>query len=500
LQLDWPDVLLATVDREGRFRLRRVTGKGYVPLREARMRLDDLWAGGGKPQVPLVDTKASESLPAILNVVPFPLLLPHHLMSERMWSGGWLGVLALTRDKRLMMWNGREHAGRQLSQEMPSGNLLWCSPAPIKERSSAIVGAAGGRELCLIHVHLSREECERIPFRVASPTFRAATVHGDTIFLIGKRRIILRHLEDGEAFDTWQLPPEFSWRCGRFLQGANRDWWMLNSGAESGERLRHVTLGTDTSNAMGRRFVEFAELPREEGPVGITTDGDLFFFRDNRMLWLSKGHYLLPPVRLLATARDGTRLILGSTYKRSQRVARITLETGACEMLHGYPPALANQHLLDNLRSCSLRHRFQAIGVTGSEIHLRGRKGDRRCIRLHDERGSLELGPSDKGDIDVRFELLTVPNVGFRLSVARWPDGSRIFLDSRGMLHLKSSDRAIPEVSIVLCEGALSGWCSDGRLWGRKYFIGDTPPALDGDVYHSSIRPFLQRLPSPCPR
>ena len=83
---------------------------------------------------------------------------------------------------------------------------------------------------------------------------------------------------------------------------------------------------------------------------------------------------------------------------------------------------------------------------------------------------------------------------GYHLSVATWDDGSQAFLDSRGLLHLKSSDPKIPEVSIVLCDGMVSGWCSDGRVWGDPFFFGDQRAYLASDVFESCIRPFGRRL------
>jgi hypothetical protein len=84
--------------------------------------------------------------------------------------------------------------------------------------------------------------------------------------------------------------------------------------------------------------------------------------------------------------------------------------------------------------------------------------------------------------------------IGFKLKVATWDDGSRAFLDSRGLLHLQSSDRAVREASIVLTDHELSGWCSDGRLWGSPYFIGSRDSAERRSVFESAIRAFAERI------
>ena len=51
-----------------------------------------------------------------------------------------------------------------------------------------------------------------------------------------------------------------------------------------------------------------------------------------------------------------------------------------------------------------------------------------------------------------------------------------MYLDSRGMLHLKSSDPRAPEVSLVLTKGSIAGWSSSGDYYGLRKFIGDAAP------------------------
>ena len=86
------------------------------------------------------------------------------------------------------------------------------------------------------------------------------------------------------------------------------------------------------------------------------------------------------------------------------------------------------------------------------------------------------------------------PGIGFQLSCATWDDGSQAFLDSRGLLHLRSSDRSLSEISIVLTDGSLAGWCSDGRLWGDRYFTGERIDASPQQVHESIIKAFAKRL------
>ncbi len=83
---------------------------------------------------------------------------------------------------------------------------------------------------------------------------------------------------------------------------------------------------------------------------------------------------------------------------------------------------------------------------------------------------------------------------GYRLRQVLWPDGSTAILDSRGLLHFKSSDNMLPEFSLVLHDEHVAGWSSDGRMWGLPYFIGDVPVSAAATVLDTVITPFLAQL------
>ncbi|MGD9128744.1 MAG: hypothetical protein PVH19_15315, partial [Planctomycetia bacterium] len=151
------------------------------------------------------------------------------------------------------------------------------------------------------------------------------------------------------------------------------------------------------------------------------------------------------------------------------------------------------------VRPTSLRNRFLDIGIDqAGNLTLTSRKQLRFAIE-HDSTSPhirLQRNPQPQKPTNCHsFEPVKMPSeVGFQLTVATWDDGSQAFLDSRGMLHLKSSDVSVPEVSIVLNDGVLSGWCSDGRLWGQPYCLGDEASAPTRAVFDETIKAFTQRL------
>jgi len=83
------------------------------------------------------------------------------------------------------------------------------------------------------------------------------------------------------------------------------------------------------------------------------------------------------------------------------------------------------------------------------------------------------------------------------LRAARWPDGSRAYLDDRGILHLQSKRTEIPEVSMVIpdVDGPFSAWSSDEVLSGEEYFIGKQKPSPGaGRIIASHIRQFVSEI------
>lgn len=63
-------------------------------------------------------------------------------------------------------------------------------------------------------------------------------------------------------------------------------------------------------------------------------------------------------------------------------------------------------------------------------------------------------------------------NRRYQLRVSKASDGSRIYVDARGMIHLRSSNTAIPELSfVILDDGELACWSSDGTMVGPKYLV-----------------------------
>ena len=158
--------------------------------------------------------------------------------------------------------------------------------------------------------------------------------------------------------------------------------------------------------------------------------------------------------------------------------------TAAWRTCHGDPQRWLDHHFLrcrKIVQPQAVRNRFSKIFVDPQgRLGLVSRKSESVISLAANRQMVMESRRAEIPDKRVVATFSPAPapqGVGYSLQVARWKDGSLAWLDSRGMLHLKSSDRSIPEVTLVLRDGALAGWTSEGRTFGMAYFAGETQRA-----------------------
>ena len=79
-----------------------------------------------------------------------------------------------------------------------------------------------------------------------------------------------------------------------------------------------------------------------------------------------------------------------------------------------------------------------------------------------------------------------------------WWEGSSAIVDGRGMIHLKSADTNIPELTILLIIGReVAGWSAADKVTGIPYFIGTVTDGklMNGlDFYKTYLRPFIAKI------
>jgi hypothetical protein len=120
------------------------------------------------------------------------------------------------------------------------------------------------------------------------------------------------------------------------------------------------------------------------------------------------------------------------------------------------------------------------------------------CLELVNNRGldkktERKIRPQTAAPVALPFA-----NKNVRFYRYGWRDGSEAIVDSRGLLHLRSSDKTVPEITIVLIMSRhqTAAWASDGRTCGSTYFTGKNS-AENSDVagfYNNYIQRFIDAL------
>jgi hypothetical protein len=81
---------------------------------------------------------------------------------------------------------------------------------------------------------------------------------------------------------------------------------------------------------------------------------------------------------------------------------------------------------------------------------------------------------------------------------AVFPDGSVALMDKRGVLHLKSSNKDLPQVALIaITHRPISGWSSTGYFCGARFFIDESnePSVMPvNEFYKQYIRPFIDHI------
>ncbi len=153
---------------------------------------------------------------------------------------------------------------------------------------------------------------------------------------------------------------------------------------------------------------------------------------------------------------------------------------------NGYSVLQRVQHIAVNA--------YKHLSLDGYDIALL----NNNHLKLIDNRKKAVLHRSARHEAQPLEQSTILPHTNIRLNKWVWSDGSEAVVDSRGLLHLRSSDPAIPEITIVLALGKPSAcWAADGKMSGSFYFTGADPSeSMPAALFYTTyIQRFIDRLP-----
>jgi hypothetical protein len=488
---------LITVSRGGDFRLWQRTLHGTKLLRNATLKVENLLKPASRPAVPLIDPARRPDLPAILNVTPFPLRLSHHVNPQQTWWVRHNGVLSVTNDQRLMHWDRPLLGGRQIADRLPARRVLWCQGFADNGRTRFVVGSPDKPALWMVTADLENGGCQVVPFAATESPVRCVCDHAGALFVVQKREILVCDLHSGEHLQTLTIPADLRWSNARFFRRYSS--WSALSYDGTQARFEKIPSFEPIPQSEWQYVNILIDVKGVQGPVGLSSkDGSLYFTAERTHIPLQQP--LASPIEVRAIGRDGHRLCIehGGTGTQSRReTVLVNTMDRTVRPVRGEPTEIVEPNYREVVRPASLRTHFLSVGADQSRLVLESRHHEFRCLAIDvaQDRLLLSLLP---GSDEIRSRMrrfepaIGPPGVKYRLSVATFPDGSQVFLDSRGLLHLKSANRQIPEASFVLSTNYLAGWCADGRTWGPRYFLGRTSQVSSRDIWASLLVPFMR--------
>ncbi|QDU58345.1 hypothetical protein [Aeoliella mucimassa] len=478
---------IATVDRQGTFRLSERRDRGEKILRQAQLQLDQLVTNPSSLRV----SRSLDSLPAIFRCKPFPLRLPCAVDGNNSWSVRNWGALSVTGDGRLLQWTNRSRGPRQLTDRLPKGKLWWSSPdISLSGRTHFIYGTS--QKPIYYELDIPHGDLQGIALQCSDSS--GFTMHNGVLFSIRSHYITGLNVATGEPTHHLMLPSDIRWIGGLFFVNTRTNAWLALS-------FNGTSLSVEPLPAFGvvnDPVVFVWEALGFDEPLAITRRGNLVASEGDRSK-LPKISLPFEIDHVKNVSSDGTRLILvGSSRNREKRYLKLNLRP-ECTQVYGQ---LLDDRITRVASPASLRRRFRSVGVTQDRLlALRSSKSivviDKKNGQpvLHQISASTRLFEEqefvDISDVDHLRYSLRIARLGVRFSVV---------LDSRGLLHLMPDSQQEQEVTIVLAEGELTGWRDDAVVFGRDYYL---PEGVEGheprlasvrQVFKESIELLLRGL------
>lgn len=496
------EFLVALVDRDGWLRLLQVTAAGERELKRLRLDLDEILdrpIRGRSSQ--LLD--GDEALPKFLRLRESPLRFGGQIGAERAHFHHEAGLLSHTADGLLLLRKRVDMGALLLTTKFPKGRPFW-TQIDQEQREGLFLFDRGGRVL-LYRVGLDTGEAvETEIIIVEKPRF----VHriGEVLLFFSGRNVFAYQMSNGRCVGRTTLAGECRQVTDHFARIGEQWFAMRLNSLESGKvsQYKNVPL-----NAEATEVLQFERAPASDAlyiwshphwpePLIVNEGMSVSCLNEPGDVVAGRGNV---DGEVLGVSSDRDRLFVRHDNGDWSPAYALDVRNNTFKRLYGQlnvfdlePEAFRLQCAVPQLRKnftgvflsppCGLhlltrKQRLLTLGIEGTRVkRIFWREGPLTQHMI--EQGWTQpvdwLRREDDGNEQVtsaRFEdcQLQVPG-RFTLTVAEFLDGSRIFLDRRGLLHLKSSNPQIPEVTIVLKDGEASGWCSNGDHFGNVYFIG----------------------------
>jgi hypothetical protein len=475
-----PVGFIATVSREGAFALHELPLAPRPPLCEAKLDIQQLFTER-RSAARLVNPEVNPDLPAIFRETKFPFLLPVKGKVNGTTVHG-EHTFALMDDGRLLRWRTNENGAEQIATGLPPGRTDWIKTDD-SGTLSIIKGRQGKKELILLRVDPnSGVRAEYLFAGIHYPI--AFHQQGETLLIIEHGRTNAFDTNTGMLLGRAEKPAGLIHSSQRFFRSSNFDWYFVSWNGHE------VVWDKLVLPAIIRKPIE-PQLPedwiltifnREEFqmPLVIMVKGSIYSLDGEKVFNSGRRG------KSARISRDGSRLVVKDLDGKRQHL--IDLAEGT------FRPSERPERELEPYIP-PLREMWMKFKAIHRHDLLRLYSPKDGGLKIAAEQIISQLVRNSPCPPDaIKFRHYPSPrSLGCHLRVAEWPNGSRAFLDSRGLLHLKSHDRTLPEISIVLSKGPMAAWCSNGAFGGPSFFCNGEDVSRPDEIFEV-LRKIVERL------
>ncbi|QDT41682.1 hypothetical protein Pan241w_17450 [Gimesia alba] len=500
---------IATVKRDGQFQLLEKNSRGIKTLCKLHLDLEEIFSNSPKSVSAITKETGIEHLPAIFSMRPFPLRLAYgfHQGKRTTWWVPGYGQLGVTYSGLLLFWSNSRFGASLLAYDIPhlKGDWIqWKTGLPEEGRVSLVTGKLQNSELEIVHIDLEKQDVSHTSLELEQMKCTAICAHQGFLFCINDsfHTIVTVDAITGERAGSCHYPSNLEYVCDRFFRNTNRSkWFALSHDMVKGEPiLTEFALG----EISPREVVTIFERDPDTGPVCILRKNGTIYFparEQTKVIPLMDSITVdsLAPEHISA---DGQIVVLKVHRSYKWEYCLLNLYSMQAELKTDFRDiqSWVDQPAHWKKTVVNVRKKFLGIIITSDgKLVLKSNKQIYLRLDYNQSQNKIELAHHKLSALDeTRLKTFkpvkTDRNVGCQLSVATWDDGSQAFLDSRGMLHLQSSDLSITEVTLVLVEKFVSGWCADNRFWGDPYFCGEHDLCDPKEIFDSVIQEFVEHL------
>jgi hypothetical protein len=405
------------------------------------------------------------------------------------------GLVAVTTDRRLMYWTDHNRGGVQLTDALPPGNIEGVFADADGPTVYLVTYAKKAGTLHVLTSNL-RDPCTRRSIRRNKPL--TVALHQRRLLLIYANEVRVLDPETGED-SVYSFSDRQQHKVGRFYRN-NRYW--LAAGLTDFERVcssrtNIIAIFDRPGRGPWRLLQDFTIDPADSTsppqafkPAQTSTAVPAMV---RSVTASSDGNYLVVEGRRVPTPNTEVSWWVFDLVRMTMQ--QVTDSRRAFELI------VWNVGQQSITSAVNLRRHFDSIGrdrqgrlvlCGGNNLFTLMENAKHELIWADTGLNTAENGMSHSQPFRT---VDSADRTGYKLRRAVWLDGSQAWLDSRGMLHLVSSARRLPEITLTLGQQPSAGWTSDGQTVGWKYFVDETSSGV-ASVVEQLAREFAARLSS----